>query len=89
MYRFPQLRWSFSNVRQLMPTTNVSRGVGGNVSQLRRARSATTSTAITSSRRSAGPKPMTWKESLSRELHRRHRGDASRAASSTSAISAR
>lgn len=27
-YRFPQLRWSFSNYRQLMPTTNVSRGLG-------------------------------------------------------------
>ena len=25
-YRFPQLRWSFSNFRQLVPTTNVSRG---------------------------------------------------------------
>ena len=27
-WRFPQLRWSFSNYRQLMPTTNVSRGLG-------------------------------------------------------------
>ena len=26
-YRFPQLRWTFSNVRQLSPTTNVSRGL--------------------------------------------------------------
>lgn len=25
-YRFPQFRWSFSNYRQLVPTTNVSRG---------------------------------------------------------------
>ena len=27
-YRFPQLRWSFSNYRQLVPTSNVSRGLG-------------------------------------------------------------
>jgi CubicO group peptidase (beta-lactamase class C family) len=28
-YKFPQTRWSFSNFRQLVPTTQVSRGVGG------------------------------------------------------------
>jgi len=27
-YRFPQLRWSFSNYRRLVPTGNVSRGLG-------------------------------------------------------------
>ena len=27
-YKFPQFRWSFSNYRQLVPTTQVSRGVG-------------------------------------------------------------
>ncbi len=27
-YRFPQTRWSFSNFRQMVPTTNVSRGLG-------------------------------------------------------------
>lgn len=27
-YRFPQFRWSFSNYRQLVPTTSVSRGLG-------------------------------------------------------------
>lgn len=27
-YRFPQFRWTFSNSRQLGPTTNVSRGLG-------------------------------------------------------------
>jgi CubicO group peptidase (beta-lactamase class C family) len=26
-YRFPQLRWSFSNYRRLVPTSNVSRGL--------------------------------------------------------------
>lgn len=35
-YKFPQFRWSFSNARQLMPTTNVSRGAGP-VSELPRA----------------------------------------------------
>ena len=27
-YRFPQLRWSFSNYRMIVPTSNVSRGLG-------------------------------------------------------------
>src|SRR5437868_3665237 len=27
-YRFPQTRWSFSNFRQLIPTTNIARGDG-------------------------------------------------------------
>lgn len=27
-YKFPQFRWSFSNLRQLVPTSNVSRGLG-------------------------------------------------------------
>jgi CubicO group peptidase (beta-lactamase class C family) len=27
-YTFPKFRWSFSNFRQMMPTTNVSRGTG-------------------------------------------------------------
>jgi CubicO group peptidase (beta-lactamase class C family) len=27
-YRFPQFRWSFSNMRQMVPTTHVSRGLG-------------------------------------------------------------
>jgi CubicO group peptidase (beta-lactamase class C family) len=27
-YRFPQLRWSFSHIRQLLPTTQISRGAG-------------------------------------------------------------
>ena len=28
MYTFPKLRWAYSNIRQLVPTTNVSRGDG-------------------------------------------------------------
>jgi hypothetical protein len=31
-FRFPAMRWSVSNFRQLMPTTNVSRGLGAHVS---------------------------------------------------------
>ncbi|PUE35814.1 serine hydrolase [Limnohabitans sp. Jir72] len=30
-YKFPQTRWSFSNFRQLLPTTQVSRGTGAPV----------------------------------------------------------
>ena len=37
--RFPLTRWSYSNIRQLVPTTNVSRG-GGSVSVLPRAERA-------------------------------------------------
>jgi CubicO group peptidase (beta-lactamase class C family) len=36
MYRFPQMRWSFANFRQLMPSTNVWRG-DGKLSELPRA----------------------------------------------------
>lgn len=31
MYRFPQLRWTFSNARQFGPTATVSRGIGAPV----------------------------------------------------------
>jgi len=36
-YKFPQLRWSFSNYRQLVPTSNVSRGLGAPPTPLPRA----------------------------------------------------
>ncbi len=39
MYRFPQLRWTFSHLRQLVPTSRVSRGNGG-VAVLQRAERA-------------------------------------------------
>lgn len=39
LYQFPQLRWTFSNFRQLVPTSNVSRG-RGQVSALPRAERA-------------------------------------------------
>ncbi len=38
-FRFPQYRWTFSNERQLVPTSNISRGAGP-VSQLPRAERA-------------------------------------------------
>lgn len=61
MYRFPQIRWSFSNVRQMMPTTNVWRG-SGNVSPLPRAeRDDIDAIAFTPLGRS---ETMTWKDSL-------------------------
>ncbi|MBK8008719.1 MAG: serine hydrolase [Rhizobiales bacterium] len=62
MYRFPQLRWSFSNIRHLMPTSNVSRGVGG-ISQLARAeRDDIDGITFTPMGRT---EPMTWLASLS------------------------
>lgn len=62
MYRFPQLRWSFSNIRHLMPTSNVSRGAG-NVSPLPRAeRDDIDGITFTPMGRT---EPMTWQASLS------------------------
>jgi CubicO group peptidase (beta-lactamase class C family) len=61
MYRFPQLRWSYSNIRQLMPTTGVSRG-SGNASTLSLAeRDDIDAIAFTPLGRSEA---MTWKDSL-------------------------
>lgn len=34
MLRFPQMRWSFHNVRELVPTSNVWKGPAGRVSEL-------------------------------------------------------
>jgi CubicO group peptidase (beta-lactamase class C family) len=60
-YRFPQLRWSFSNFRQLVPTSNVSRG-DGPVSALPRSERDDID-AITF-RPLGGKPPMTWSQSL-------------------------
>ena len=61
MQRFPQTRWSFSNYRQLVPTSNVSRG-GAPVSSLPRAErddlDAVTFTPL------GAAAPMTWRDSL-------------------------
>ena len=60
-YTFPKFRWSFSNVRQLGPTTNVSRGVGA-VSPLPRAEradlDAVTFTPL------GKTEPMTWAQAF-------------------------
>lgn len=62
MYRFPQLRWSFSNVRQMMPTTNVWRG-SGDVSSLPRAeRDDIDAVGFTPL---GGSETMTWRDALS------------------------
>jgi CubicO group peptidase (beta-lactamase class C family) len=60
-YRFPQLRWSFSNIRQLVPTSNVPRG-DAPVSTLPRAeRSDIDGLTFLPL---GGTTPMTWRESL-------------------------
>ena len=60
-YRFPQLRWSFSNFRQLVPTSNVARG-DNPVSMLPRAErndiDGITFVPL------GGKEPMTWAQSL-------------------------
>jgi CubicO group peptidase (beta-lactamase class C family) len=61
-YRFPQLRWSFSNFRQFSPTTNVSRGLG-NMSQLPRIERMADIDAL-SFTPIGGTAPMTWSQSL-------------------------
>lgn len=59
--RFPQTRWSYSNVRQVVPTTNVSRGLGG-ISVLPRAERADID-AVTFQVMGTG-EPMNWAQSL-------------------------
>ena len=61
MYTFPKLRWAYSNIRRLMPTTGVSRG-DGPVNPLPRAdRDDIDAVSFTPMNRSA---PMTWLQSL-------------------------
>jgi CubicO group peptidase (beta-lactamase class C family) len=60
-YRFPQTRWSFSNFRQLIPTTNIARG-DGPVSVLPRAlRDDIDSLGFLPT---AARDPMSWAQSL-------------------------
>ncbi|MBB5609215.1 MULTISPECIES: serine hydrolase [unclassified Janthinobacterium] len=60
-FHFPQLRWSVSHFRQLMPTVNVSRGLGAPVSLPRALRSDIDSLRFTP----LGAKDaMTWEQSL-------------------------
>jgi CubicO group peptidase (beta-lactamase class C family) len=60
-FQFPAMRWSVSNFRQLMPTINVSRGLGAPVpleSALRTDIDALTFTPL------GAKAPMTWSQSL-------------------------
>ncbi len=75
-FRFPQTRWSFSNIRQLMPTRVVSRGEGP-VARLPRAE-RTDIDAVTF-QPIGGTDSMTWAQSLAANytdgiliLHRGH-----------------
>jgi CubicO group peptidase (beta-lactamase class C family) len=59
--QFPQMRWSFSHVRELLPTVQVSRGTG-EVSPLPRAeRTDIDALEFTPL---GGDRPMTWEQSL-------------------------
>ncbi|WP_260397228.1 serine hydrolase [Variovorax sp. KBW07] len=60
-FQFPAMRWSVSNFRQLMPTVNVSRGLGAPValpSALRNDIDALTFTPL------GATEPMSWAQSL-------------------------
>lgn len=60
-FQFPAMRWSVSNFRQLMPTINVSRGLGAPValeSALRKDIDAISFTPL------GAKEPMTWEQSL-------------------------
>ena len=60
-FQFPAMRWSVSNFRQLMPTTNVSRGLGAPVPLAKALRTdidALTFLPLGSK------EPMTWEQSL-------------------------
>jgi CubicO group peptidase (beta-lactamase class C family) len=60
-YRFPQTRWSFSNIRQLMPTRAVARGARPAAMLPRALR---TDTDAITFRPIGGADSMTWAESL-------------------------
>ena len=61
-FRFPAMRWSVSNFRQLMPTVNVSRGLGAPVPLPRAMREDIDQLRFTSL---GSADSMTWAESLS------------------------
>lgn len=60
-FRFPQWRWSVSNFRQLMPTVNVSRGIGSPSPLKRKLRDAIDGVTFMPL---GGTQPMTWAQSL-------------------------
>lgn len=60
-FRFPALRWSVSNFRQLMPTVNVSRGLGAPAALKRSLRNDIDGLTFTPL---GGGSPMTWQDAL-------------------------
>jgi CubicO group peptidase (beta-lactamase class C family) len=60
-FRFPALRWSVSNFRQLMPTVNVSRGLEAPAALERSLRNDIDGLSF---QPLGGGKPMSWQESL-------------------------
>ena len=60
-FRFPALRWSVSHFRQLMPTTNVSRGLEGPVALPSALRNDIDRLSFTTLDTKT---PMTWEQSL-------------------------
>jgi CubicO group peptidase (beta-lactamase class C family) len=60
-FQFPALRWSVSNFRQLMPTVNVSRGIGAPVALPRALQPGIDEVTFIPI---GATKPMTWADSL-------------------------
>ncbi len=60
-FRFPAMRWSVSNFRQLMPTVNVSRGLGSPAALERAIREDLDDVTFTPF---GGDRPMTWRDAL-------------------------
>ena len=60
-FQFPAMRWSVSNFRQLMPTVNVSRGLGSPAALPRSLRHDIDAVSFMPI---GGTKPMTWADSL-------------------------
>lgn len=60
-FRFPAMRWSVSNFRQLMPTVNVSRGIGAPETFKRTLRNDIDDVTFTSL---GSDRSMTWRDSL-------------------------
>ena len=61
-FSFPKLRWTVCHIRELMPTKQVSRGIGPPVSLVYAIDSGIDAVSFTPM---GGEKTMTWKESLS------------------------
>lgn len=60
-FQFPAMRWSVSHFRQLMPTVNVSRGLGAPVALPRALRSDIDAVTFIPT---GSDRPMTWQQSL-------------------------